>query len=92
MTVSTRRIPLRIIPLLLLLQVTSVSFLWSLNPSGPGDQTEFAISLAVILVSMAMVSYVFRLEKWGRSADRVTLLAGCLVLLVLLLSGLFIFS
>lgn len=85
-----RRISLRIVPLLLALQAVSVYLLWSLNPSGQSDESEFALFLAVIFVSLSMISYMFRVEKRGDGPNRSLILAGCLLLLVLLLAGLLI--
>ena len=76
------------VPLLLVLQVVSVCFLWSLNPTGQGDQTEFALFLAIILVSLSIVSYFFRVEKWGKRANSFLLITGCVLLLVLLFAAL----
>lgn len=90
MSKPVERTSLRVVPLLLALQAASVYFLWSLNPSGQSDQTAFALFLAVTLVSLSMISYVFRVERWGNVVNRALLLVGCLVLLVLLFAGLFV--
>jgi tryptophan-rich sensory protein len=84
------RISLRIVPLLLALQALSAYLLWSLNPTSQTDESEFAIFLAVIFVSLSMVSYMFRVEKRGDNPSRVLLLAGCLMVLILLFAGLLV--
>ncbi len=85
-----RRISLRTVPLLLALQAVSVVFLWSLNPSGRSGQVDFAIFLAVILVCLSLISYIFRTEKWGKGPSRALIVAGCVLLVGLLLSALLI--
>jgi len=72
------------------LQALSVFLLWSLNPSGRSGQAEFAVFLAVVLVSLSLVSYVFRVEKWGRKPSRALIVGGSIFLLVLLFAGLFV--
>lgn len=82
------RVTLRVVTLLLALQALSVYLLWWLNPSMRSDQTTFAAFLAVVLVCLSMISYLFRVERQGSPANRFLLLAGCLLVLVLLLAGL----
>jgi membrane associated rhomboid family serine protease len=78
----------RIFILLLLFGLVSVIFLWTLNPVSSQSQTTFAIYLSIDLVVFAMVSYVFRVSKWGEEVKRLPLVAGCVVLLILLYVGL----
>jgi len=74
----------------LALQALSVCFLWLLNPSGRSGQAEFAVSLAVVLVSLSLISHIFRVEKWGKEPSRAFIITGGLFLLVLLFAGLFV--
>jgi peptidoglycan/LPS O-acetylase OafA/YrhL len=78
----------RIFALLLLFGLLSVIFLWTLNPVGSQSQTTFAIYLSLDLVAFAMVSYIFRVSKWGEEVRRLPLVAGCVALLILLYVGL----
>jgi len=78
----------RILVLLLLFGILSVALLWTLNPTSSQSQTTFAIFLSIDLVVFAMVSYIFRVSKWGEEVRRLPLLAGCLALLILLYIGL----
>ena len=78
----------RIFVLLLLFGLLSVLFLWTLNPVSSQSQTTFAIYLSIDLVVFAMVSYIFRVSKWGEEVRRLPLVAGCVVLLILLYMGL----
>jgi membrane associated rhomboid family serine protease len=78
----------RIFVLLLIFGLLSVIFLWTLNPVSSDSQTIFAIYLSVDLVVFAMISYIFRMSKWGEDVKRMPLIAGCAALLVLLYVGL----
>ena len=78
----------RIFALLLLFGLLSVIFLWTLNPVSSQSQTTFAIYLSVDLIMFAMVSYIFRVSKWGEEVKRLPLVAGCVTLLILLYVGL----
>ena len=78
----------RIFVLLLLFGLLSVLFLWTLNPVSSQSQTTFAIYLSIDLVVFAMVSYIFRVSKWGEEVRRLPLVSGCVVLLILLYMGL----
>jgi hypothetical protein len=46
--------------------------------------------MAVIFVSLSMVSYMFRVENRGNTPRRIWLLAGCFMVLILLFLGLFV--
>jgi hypothetical protein len=81
---------LRIVALLLLLGLLSVYFVWTLNPVSQAHEAIFALFLGVDLVSFSLISYVYRVDKRGESANRGLLLAGCSMVLLLLLAGLFL--
>ena len=88
LTHVAQRTSLRIVALLILLELLSVSFVWTLNPiSGQGEAT-FALFLALDLVTFAMISYVYRVNRRGDDVNRVAILAGCCFGLVLLFAGL----
>jgi hypothetical protein len=74
--------------LLLLLGLVSVIFLWTLNPVSSQGEKTFAICLSVDLVIFGMALYIYRESKWKEGAGRVPLLGGCLMLLLLLFTGL----
>ena len=78
----------RIFVLFLLFGLLSVIFLWTLNPVNSQSQTAFAIYLSIDLIIFAMVSYTFRVSKWGEEVKRLPLVAGCVTLLILLYVGL----
>ncbi|HUK50850.1 MAG TPA: hypothetical protein VLV18_07420 [Terriglobales bacterium] len=75
--------------LLLLLQIVSTLFLWSLQAVSAGSEGKFAVFLAVDLSSFAMISYVYTHEKWSLNVSRSWVLAGSLGLLILLLASLY---
>ena len=68
----------------------SVYFLWSLNPVGRLGSTVFAVFLALNLVTVSMISYVYRKARMGEATSRLLLLVGCCALGILLFGGLFI--
>jgi hypothetical protein len=80
----------RIVALLLLLQLLSVYFLWTLNPVSEVGEAIFALYLSVDLVSFAMISHIFRVDKWKGSIRRATLVTGCCFLALLLLFAAFL--
>ena len=91
-TIVTERMGLRIVSLLLIIAAVSVFILWSVNPVGSGSESTFALFLAVILVSVAMISYVERsVTREGRMA-RAPLIAGCFMILFLVLTGIYLLS
>jgi heme/copper-type cytochrome/quinol oxidase subunit 4 len=81
-------INLQIAALLVVLELLAVYFLWTLNPVGAASEATFALFLAICLVSFAMVSYIYRVDKRGDGINRGVFLAGCVMILVLLFAGL----
>lgn len=81
---------LRIVALLLLLELLSVYFLWTLNSVSETSEGIFGLFLAVDLVSFSMVSYIYRVDKRGDQVSRGSLIAGCCVILLLLFVTLFL--
>ena len=75
----------RIVAFLLLLQLLSVYFLWTLNPVSEGGEAIFALYLSVDLMSFVMIAHLFRADKWKSNVRRITLLTGCCFLALLLL-------
>jgi hypothetical protein len=83
---------LRVVSLLLLVAAISVFTLWSVNPVGSGNESTFALFLAVDLVSVAMISYVQRsIAEEGR-VGRVPLIAGCCFILFLVAAGVYLLA
>jgi hypothetical protein len=78
---------LRIIALLIIVALASVVTLWTINVTGSASESTFAIFLAVDLLSFAMISYLYRVEKNGDEIRRLPLVAGCVFISVLLLLG-----
>lgn len=69
--------------LLIIVEAVTFYFLWTLNPTNAGGEAVFAILLAVDLVSLAMISYVYRKYKSGDPFSRKLLIVGCCMILVL---------
>lgn len=78
----------RIVGLLVVVEAASVVFLWTINSVGQAEEGLFAIFLAIDLVSLAMVSNVYRSYKSGGNLNRGFLLAGCGLILIFALAGL----
>jgi hypothetical protein len=85
--VAFEKVGVRIVALLLLFEILSVYFLWVANPVGPGAERAFALYLASDLISFAMISYVYRLLRTENRFGRVPMIAGCFVVIVLMLAG-----
>ena len=79
----------KIVLLLLLLQAVSTFFLWTLDAVGAVSEGKFAVFLAVDLLSLAMITYLYTHEKWSEVISRGWILAGSLGLMILLFVGLY---
>ena len=75
-----------IVGLLLLLQGTATVTLWTLNPTDATSQAAFATLLGIDLLALAMVSYLYRMEKSGAGFSRPWLLVGCGIFVLLLVA------
>jgi hypothetical protein len=90
--ITTERMGLRIVSLLLLVATMSVFVLWSVNPLGSGDESTFALFLAVDLVSVAMISYVERAVTRESRMARAPLIAGCCFILFLVAGAVYLLT
>jgi hypothetical protein len=83
-------IPARIVvTLLLVLQIVSTGYLWTVNGIGTLSEARFAVFLAVNLLSFSIVAYIYTHDKWGEAIARGWILVGALELALLLLSSLY---
>jgi hypothetical protein len=80
----------RIIVLLLVLQLISTGFLWTIDALNEISESIFALFVAVDLLSFAMISYIYRVEKANASPSKVWILTGCVLLLVMIFSSLIV--
>ncbi len=78
----------RMISLLLVLQVFSTGFLWTLDALNQVSEGIFALFVAVDLLAFAMVSYIYRAEKLRASPSRSWVLVGCILLIVIVFASL----
>jgi hypothetical protein len=78
----------QIVSLFFLLQVIATVFLWTLSALSSVSEGKFAVFLAVDLLSFAMISYIYRTQRWTKFPSRPWLLAGSIGLAILILSGL----
>ena len=90
--IATERMSLRIGSLLLLVAAISVFVLWSVNPVGSGSESTFAMFLAVDMVCVAMISYVERAVSREGRMSRAPLVAGCVFILFLVFTGIYLAS
>jgi len=79
-----------VVALILVLQLISVVFLWTLNPYDPQAEPAFALYLVVVLLSFSMISYAYRGLMELNRVRRFPIVVGCAVVLVLLFAGLFV--
>jgi hypothetical protein len=79
---------LRIIGLLLIVELVSGYFLWTLNAVNEAGEALFAIFLAIDLVAFAMISYVYRTNRSGEQLNRGVLMVGCCMILVFVFASL----
>jgi hypothetical protein len=74
--------------LLFLVQAAATVFLFTLDALSTVSEGKFAVFLAVDLLSFAMISHIYRTQRWSKPPNRLWLLMGSIGLAVLVLSGL----
>ena len=79
----------RVVALLLVLQVVSTGYLWTVNAIGTVSEARFAVFLAINLLSFSIVAYIYTHDKWEETISRGWILAAALGLALLLLSSLY---
>ncbi|MDA4133514.1 MAG: hypothetical protein OK454_10390, partial [Thaumarchaeota archaeon] len=84
---QAEELAVNVIALLIIVAFASVFALWTLDTTNSAAQSDFAVYLAIDLVSFAMISYVYRESKSGDAIREVPLLAGCALLVVLVAAG-----
>jgi hypothetical protein len=77
------RLAHRLVLCLIALQVVATATVWNLNPTDSASQAAFATLLAIDLLALAMVSYLYRSEKAGKAFSRPWILGGCGMFVVL---------
>ena len=90
--VTTERMALRIVSLLILVAAVSVFVLWSANPLGSGSETTFALYLAVDLIAVAMISYIQRSVSREGRMGRLPVITGCCFIMFLVVAGLYLLA
>jgi RsiW-degrading membrane proteinase PrsW (M82 family) len=76
-----------VLAILIIFQIVSVIFLWSISTVGLSAEQLFALFLGADILAFAMVSYVYRSLKEKESPRMIWLLAGSGMLVVLMVSG-----
>jgi len=74
-----------LVVLFILLQLVSTVLLWSLNPVGSKEESDFALLLAADLVAFSAVSYMSRKGNRGEPVHGGFILAGSAVALFFML-------
>ena len=85
---SYEKLGIRLVALLVLLEILSVYFLWTLNPVDGTAETSFAVYLAVDLVAFFMISYLVRSIMEHDRFGRIPIIAGALFIVILVCAGL----
>jgi hypothetical protein len=75
---------------LLIVQTTSVVFLWSLDTLNQVSQTIFTLFLAADLLAFALVAHVYMTSKNDSTARGTTLVVWGLAVMALFVAGLFV--
>ena len=88
MSLDLNRYSLKIVGLLILVELISAYFLWTVNPVNQAGEAVFAILLAIDLVSFATMSYIYRTNKSGEQLNRGVLMVACCMILVFVYASL----
>jgi 1,4-dihydroxy-2-naphthoate octaprenyltransferase len=80
----------RLIVLFIVLQAISVAAVWTLNATTVVEQGEFAIFLAINLLSFAAVVYVYTRGMKGTSPRPLGIFIYCIALGVLIFGNIFL--
>lgn len=83
-TVVAEKMGVRIVAFLLIVAALSVFVLWTVNPIGGGDETTFALFVAVDVIAVAMISYVQRSIERDDRIGRTPMLAGSVFIVFLI--------
>ena len=82
----------RVVILLLLLQVITIVFLWTLDALNQVSEGTFALFLAADMIGFAMVSYLYRHEQEMEVPSKTWLAIGGVLIVILMFSSLFFAS
>lgn len=82
-TSDLREYSARIVGLLIIVEAVSVYFLWTLNPVNEAGEGVFAILIAVDLLSLMLISYIYRTYKSGDQFNRAVMIIPCALILIL---------
>jgi hypothetical protein len=79
-----------VIAILIIFQIVSVVYLWTISTVGLAAEQLFALFLGGDVLAFAMVSYIYRCSKSNSSPRILWLVAGSGMLVVLMFSGAFV--
>jgi RsiW-degrading membrane proteinase PrsW (M82 family) len=78
----------RIIVLLLILQADATGFLIALSLATSVNQNTFALLLTIDLIAFAMMTYIYRTERIQALPNRIWLIVGSALIVVVFFSSL----
>jgi hypothetical protein len=78
----------RVVVLLLLLQVVTIVFLWTLDALNQVSEGTFALFLAADMIGFAMISYLYRHEKEMEMPSKAWLVVGGVLIVIFMFSSL----
>lgn len=84
------RIILPGVVVLVVLQLVAAQMIWTANTTSQESEDQFALFLAISLVSFSVISYLYRVERRGRVANKGLLFLGFLFITTLLVTALIV--
>jgi|GEM_PF-804125 peptidoglycan/LPS O-acetylase OafA/YrhL len=81
------RVIMPVVLALLVLQLIAAQTIWTLNTTGQNNEELFALFVAANLVSLSMISYLYRVEKRDDPVNKSSLYSGLFFLVILLLAA-----
>jgi hypothetical protein len=78
----------RIAASFLLLQFITMFFLWTLSVFNATTERLFALFLSIDLISFAVISYLYRTAKMGDNVNRLWIILGSGIIVILLFASL----
>jgi hypothetical protein len=82
-SLASGHLSVRLVALLLIIEAISVFTLLTLNSANALANDIFTILMAISIVSLAMISSIYRAYKQGNGPDKIFLSMGCGMILML---------
>jgi len=78
---------LKITGLLVVIGFVSSFVLWTIDTASSSGETLFALYMSIDLISFAMIAYVYRVTTGGEPVERLWMLVGICLILVMVVAG-----